>query len=78
MTDVPCFSLIKNNGGVPLGVMASPKSAKQTFQALMATDRVKGLYSPDYTEERDLGSILRLSVGHIAQRIEIQREAALR
>jgi hypothetical protein len=77
MTDVPCFSLVKNNGGHPFAVFKrGAESAKQAFQKFIKTDRVKGMYSPNYGEDADLGATIRSAVATIAADIVLRREAA--
>ncbi len=75
LTDVPCFSLVQKNGGTPFGVFKSgAESARQAFQKLLATDRVKGLHSPDYRADADLGAMIRAAVETCAARIALQQE----
>ena len=73
LTDVPCFSLVNKNRGVTFGVYKRGReSAKQAFQRFLATDRVKSLYSPDYTEEADLGAMIRAAVASTATRVALK------
>lgn len=63
MTDIPCFSLIRGQGGDAFGVLKrGSESAKQAFLEFLRTDRVTSLHSPDYREDADLGSILRAAI----------------
>jgi phosphoglycolate phosphatase-like HAD superfamily hydrolase len=73
LTDVPCFSLVNKNRGVTFGVYKrGTESAKQAFQRFLATDRVKSLYSPDYTEDADLGAMIRAAVASTATRVALK------
>lgn len=73
LTDVPCFSLVNKNRGVTFGVYKrGAESAKQAFQRFLATDRVKSLYSPDYTENADLGAMIRAAVASTATQIALR------
>ncbi len=75
LTDIPCFSLVKANGGLAVGVYKrDADSAKQAFQQFLVTRRVDGLWSPDYGENADLGSMLRAAVSTMASQINLERE----
>lgn len=78
LTDIPRFSLVKNGGGYPIGVFKKDaESAKQAFQRFLATQRVRGLYSPDYSPSADLGAMLRAAVATLAGQIGVRRSSAL-
>lgn len=71
LTDIPCFSLLKHDGGHPIGVFgAGAESAKQAFKKFLRTSRVIGAYSPDYT--RDLGTVIRAAVTVMASNIALR------
>jgi hypothetical protein len=75
LTDIPCFTLIKTNGGIPFGVF-DPKSKKKTKQALdkfMQPGRVVGMFQPDYRDGEALGSMLRVAVANKCAAIELDR-----
>jgi hypothetical protein len=73
LTDVPCFSLVNKHRGVTFGVYKrGGVSAKQAFQRFLATNRVKSLYSPDYTEDADLGAMIRAAVASTATRVALK------
>lgn len=74
LTDVPCFSVIENGGGMAFGVFQpGAESAKQAFQRLLETRRVRALYSPDYRDDADLGSMLRAAIEAMCTKITIAR-----
>lgn len=78
MTDIPCFSLIKTNGGVAFGVLKhGAESAKQAFQEFLRTDRVMSLHSPDYRQTADLGAMIRAAVSSTATQINLDRARPL-
>ncbi|MEE8338221.1 MAG: hypothetical protein V3R95_09170, partial [Dehalococcoidia bacterium] len=52
------------------------ESAKQAFQQFLVTRRVSGLWSPDYGEDADLGSMLRAAVATFASQINLERQRA--
>ena len=57
LTDIPCFSLVNNNGGTTFGVFQpGTESARQAFQRFLKTDRVNSLHSPKYEPDADLGA----------------------
>ena len=64
VTDVPCFSLVKDRGGRVFGVFDdTEQSTKQrVVQAVGAPQRVGNRSPPRYTESSRLGSLLRLTV----------------
>jgi phosphoglycolate phosphatase-like HAD superfamily hydrolase len=78
LTDVPCFSLIDNAGGMALGVFQPGKeSAKQAFQQLVVPRRVRTMHSPNYSADADLGAILRLAVSALAAKLDLNSARAL-
>jgi phosphoserine phosphatase len=78
LTDIPCFSLVEKEGGHAFGVFQPGKeSAKQAFQQLMETKRVRGLYAPEYGPDDALGAILRLAVSATCAEIGIRAAGAV-
>ena len=78
LTDIPCFSLIKSGGGTPFGVFqAGEESAKQAFQSFLATERVSGLYHPNYRKSAPLGSMLRAAVATKCGNILLKSASAI-
>jgi phosphoserine phosphatase len=70
MTDIPCFSLVERLGGTTFGVFQPGReSAKQAFQSFLQTKRVRTLHHPDYTEDAELGSLLRGAIAGTALNI---------
>ncbi|MDE0694140.1 MAG: HAD family hydrolase [Gammaproteobacteria bacterium] len=74
LTDIPCFSLVRERGGRTFGDLSRNKTAKQAFQELLQTRRVDSLHSPDYREEADLGAFIRAAVFALATSIELDSE----
>lgn len=64
ITDIPCFSLVKDRGGRVFGVIDSDDgSAKQrAIRDLGSPRRAGNLNRPDYSESGRLGSLLRLTI----------------
>jgi 2-hydroxy-3-keto-5-methylthiopentenyl-1-phosphate phosphatase len=78
LTDVPCFSVLKEKG-LGLGVF-DPRRAgkpKQAFQQLLAPKRVTSLNAPEYRELDQLGALLRAAVSAKCQEIELQGRSAV-
>ena len=76
LTDIPCFSLIRERGGRTFGVWSRNKSPKQAFQDLLQQRRVDSLHSPDYQQDADLGAMIRAAVETLVASIELDAEQA--
>ena len=79
LTDVPCFSLLKNMGGKSIGVFDPKKSGspKKAFEKLLAPQRVISMHSPKYNKSDDLGALLRLLVNQICVDLDVKSGMAL-
>lgn len=77
-TDVPCFTVMKRNGGNAIAVYnpADPKrkSFKKCFQLSTRSDRVKNIAPADYRSGSHLRLILEQMVTDIADRILLTRQ----
>jgi hypothetical protein len=75
LTDIPCFSLIKQNHGQGFGVFNPDKErkTKEALEEFLQPDRVISMHSPDYRKGKDLGSMLRAAVAHAAAAIQLER-----
>jgi phosphoserine phosphatase len=63
ITDIPCFSLVKDRGGRVFGVKQEERSAKQeVILDIGSPQRAGNLNPPDYSPEGRLGSLLRLTI----------------
>lgn len=64
ITDIPCFSLVKDRGGRVFGVMQKDeRSAKQeAILDIGSSQRAGNLNPPDYGPDGRLGSLLRLTI----------------
>jgi len=71
-TDIPCFSLIKQNGGIPIAVYDRKQTEKwgNAFQ-FVADGRVSNLHSANYKEGSDLVNFLTMAVRSLAERIAV-------
>lgn len=77
-TDVPCFSLVGKNDGIAFGIFrpGEEASARKAFLDFLKTDRVLSTHAPKYTKTSELGALLRIAVGNIAQRIVVNSKQA--
>jgi len=71
-TDIPCFSLIKQNGGIPIAVYDERQTEKwgNAFQ-FVADGRVSNLHSTNYQQGSDLVNFLTMAVRSLAERIAV-------
>ena len=79
LTDIPCFSLVKRNGGTAFGVFdpRQEKSARVAFQEFLKTDRVVSCHAPKYRKGDELGSLLRTAVTTRCSAIGMERQQAV-
>lgn len=78
LTDIPCFSLVKANGGTTFGVFdpGEERNAKRAFQEFLKTGRVSSMHAPRYQHDDDLGAILRAAVASTCSQIQLEAEQA--
>jgi phosphoserine phosphatase len=69
-TDVPCFHLVRKNGGVAIGVFEEGKETEPQALGLLQDDRVSDLVPADYRAGSDLSRLLERAVDDIARRAE--------
>lgn len=71
-TDIPCFSLIKQHGGIPIAVYDHKHTEKwgNAFQ-FVADGRVSNLHSANYRQGSDLVNFLTMAVRSLAERIAV-------
>jgi len=71
-TDIPCFSLIKQSGGIPIAVYDQKHTEKwgNAFQ-FVADGRVSNLHSANYQQGSDLTNFLSMAVRSLAERIAV-------
>jgi len=75
-TDIPCFSLIKQNGGIPIAVYDKKHTEKwgSAFQ-FVADGRVSNLLSANYQQGSDLTNFLSMAVRSMAESIALKSSA---
>lgn len=69
-TDIPCFSLLKQNGGIPIAVYDPNHDEKwgNAFQ-FVSDGRVSNINSANYSEKSDLSNFLVMAVRKLANDI---------
>lgn len=75
LTDIPCFSLLKKNGGYGFGVFdpQSPAKSKQALEEFLKPDRVISMHAPNYRKDSELGALLRAAVAARCTEINLER-----
>jgi len=66
-TDVPCFHLVRKNGGVAIGVYEEGREPEQQALGLLEDDRVSDLVPADYRPGSALSGLLEQAVDGIAR-----------
>ncbi len=79
LTDIPCFSLVKRNGGMTFGVFdpTKEKSAQRALKEFLQAGRTVGTHSPRYRPEDDLGALIRAAVVQRASVAELSSTQAM-
>jgi hypothetical protein len=80
LSDIPCFSLIErmsNGKGRSVGVFKPhvAKSARRAWLELVVPRRVNSAHAPVYTQDREMGSFLRLAVQNRCQSIIMEKRS---
>lgn len=73
LTDIPCFSLVRSQGGMAFGVFnpGEQRSAKRALLEFLNTNRVISMHAPRYRRTDELGALLRAAVHTVAQRARL-------
>lgn len=79
LTDIPCFSLVKRNGGVTFGVFdpTKEKSAQRALKEFLQAGRTVSTHSPRFGPTEDLGSLIRAAVAQRASNVSIAASQAI-
>ena len=68
-TDVPCFRLVKDIGGLSVAVFRpSKKGAREAAERFRADGRVHVVVPAKYTDGSELDQVVKASIGHVAAR----------
>ncbi len=75
LTDIPCFSLLKQSGGLGFGVFDPNRESKtkEALEEFLKTDRVVSMHAPDFRPGAELGAILRAAVAQRCTAIQLDR-----
>lgn len=78
LTDVPCFSLVRNRRGMTFGVFdpAEKDSARRALLEFLQPGRVVSMHAPRYGSGDELGEILRAAVAARCAAITLERARA--
>jgi phosphoserine phosphatase len=66
-TDVPCFHLVRKNGGIAIGVFEKGREKSGVGLSLLEDDRVSDLVEADYREGSGLSGLLTGAVDSVAE-----------
>jgi len=74
-TDIPCFSLVNEKGGVSFGVFnpRKPKSAKRALIEFLKPRRVISMHAPRYRKTDELGSMVRSAIAIRCSQIDLEK-----
>lgn len=80
LTDIPCFSLLKQLGGTAFGVFepARSRSARRALIEFLKPDRVISVHAPRYGSTDELGSLLRAAVAARCAQLKVEAKQAER
>ena len=70
-SDIPCFSMVKANGGEVLGVSEKPRKGYELARGNRLT---LGPYTPDYRSGSDMRRMLETAIERICDDIVLQRQ----
>jgi hypothetical protein len=78
LTDIPCFSLLRQQGGTAFGVFdpAKPGRAKRALQEFLRSNRTISSHAPRYGPTDELGSLLRAAVETLCNDLTLARSQA--
>jgi len=76
LTDVPCMTVIRKNGGYSIAVYKSNSSpGKKTCKELLKAERVDFIAKADYSSGTELDGLIKLLLGNIVEGIRYGRES---
>jgi phosphoserine phosphatase len=78
LTDIPCFSMLKNQDGTCFGVFDpnDGAKAKRALMEFLKPGRVISMHSPKYGPSDDLGAFLRAAVSSRCSQIVVEQQTA--
>lgn len=76
LTDVPCMTVIRKNGGYAIAVYRYNDSAgKKIYKELLKAERVDFIAKADYKDGTELDRLIKLLLGNIVEGIRYGRES---
>jgi hypothetical protein len=76
LTDVPCMTVIRKNGGYAIAVYKSNNSqGKKTCVELLKAKRADFIAKADYKSGTELDRLIKLLLGNIAEGIRYGKES---
>lgn len=78
LTDIPCFSLVKQSGGTTFGVFnpGEEGKAKRALVEFLKPARVISMHAPKYGRQDELGALIRAAVATQCSKIKLERQEA--
>jgi phosphoserine phosphatase len=78
LTDIPCFSLLREKGGTAFGVFdpTQPAKAKRALQEFLRAERTTSSHAPRYGPADELGALLRAAVETVCHELTLARSQA--
>ncbi len=74
-TDIPCFRLVKDLGGLSLAVFKpNTKGAREKAQQLSTDERVHHIIPANYCEDTELDRVVKAQIDHVAAREALMRQ----
>lgn len=80
-TDIPCFSLVKAEGGIPIAVVHNEKEMSeraQVFRDLVTTGRAMAHHSPKYGKNDDLCQTIKTAILNRCSEIWMKEKEAFK
>jgi len=76
LTDVPCMTVIRKNGGYAIAVYKSNNTpGRKTCRQLLKAERVNFIAEADYRTGTELDRLIKLLLGNIAEGIRYEKES---
>ena len=76
-TDIPCFRLVKDLGGLSIAVFdPAAGGAREKAEPLLAQERVHCIVPADYRKEGELDKVVKARIDYVAAREALTRQLA--
>lgn len=77
LTDVPAMKLVKDRGGISIGVYTPHSHKKKEVTKLLKENRVNYVVTADYSEESDLVAVIKSLIDRIAAKSSVSKHAKM-